>query len=109
MAGRVMKYEILDQSGNVTNRIVADESFVEQHYPGRHRLINDSADQDAEAASGVRQVRDRFLSECDWVVIMHTEKGTNIPAQWELYRQSLRDITAQEGFPHNVTWPTKPE
>jgi hypothetical protein len=104
-----MKYEILDQSGNVVNRIISGESFVEQHYPGQYRLIDDSAEQDAEAASGVRQVRDRFLSECDWVVIMHTEKGTNIPAQWELYRQSLRDITAQAGFPHSITWPTKPE
>jgi hypothetical protein len=25
------------------------------------------------------------------------------------YRQALRDITAQAGFPTNVTWPTKPE
>jgi hypothetical protein len=25
------------------------------------------------------------------------------------YRQALRDITLQPGFPHNVTWPTKPE
>jgi len=27
---------------------------------------------------------------------------------WISYRQALRDITEQEGFPHNVTWPTKP-
>jgi hypothetical protein len=25
------------------------------------------------------------------------------------YRQALRDITSQEGFPYDVTWPTKPE
>jgi len=24
------------------------------------------------------------------------------------YRQALRDITTQEGFPHNITWPEKP-
>lgn len=62
-----------------------------------------------EAARNVRSQRDKFLSECDWVIIMHTEKGTNIPAPWEIYRQSLRDITAQSGFPHNVQWPAKPE
>jgi len=39
---------------------------------------------------------------------MHTEKGTNIPAEWELYRQALRDITGQAGFPHQVEWPVKP-
>lgn len=67
------------------------------------------AERASEAATGVRQQRDRLLSECDWIVIMHTEKGTNIPAAWEIYRQSLRDITAQAGFPHNVQWPAKPE
>jgi hypothetical protein len=25
------------------------------------------------------------------------------------YRQALRDITAQSGFPNEVVWPTKPE
>jgi len=49
------------------------------------------------------------LAETDWIVIMHTEKGTNIPAAWEIYRQSLRDITSQPGFPHTINWPTKPE
>lgn len=67
------------------------------------------ADLDATAANSVRQQRDRLLAETDWIVIMHTERGTNIPATWEIYRQSLRDITAQAGFPHNVNWPTKPE
>lgn len=63
---------------------------------------------DDSAAADVRAKRDRLLAECDWVVIMNTEKGTNIPLEWELYRQQLRDITTQDGFPHNVTWPTKP-
>jgi hypothetical protein len=62
-----------------------------------------------EMARSVRSERDYMLQQTDWIVIMHTEKGTNIPAVWEIYRQSLRDITSQPGFPHNVTWPTKPE
>jgi hypothetical protein len=64
---------------------------------------------DATAAKSVRAQRDKLLAETDWIVIMHTEKGTNIPLEWEIYRQSLRDITSQPGFPHNVTWPEKPE
>lgn len=63
---------------------------------------------DDSAGKSVRQQRDKLLSECDWVVIMHTEKGTNIPLAWEVYRQALRDITDQSGFPHSVDWPTKP-
>ena len=63
---------------------------------------------DATAATSVRAQRDNLLAETDWIVIMHTERGTNIPAEWELYRQALRDITGQAGFPHQVEWPVKP-
>ena len=61
-----------------------------------------------DAQRNIRSRRDSLLAECDWVVIMHTEKGTNIQMEWEVYRQALRDITAQAGFPYEVTWPTKP-
>lgn len=66
------------------------------------------ADRDAGLAKKIREERDRKLSDTDWVVVFHTEKGTNIPLQWEIYRQALRDVTTQDGFPHSVTWPEKP-
>jgi hypothetical protein len=28
---------------------------------------------------------------------------------WKIYRQALRDVPNQDGFPQNVIWPTKPE
>ena len=65
---------------------------------------------DATAAKSVRDQRDRPVAECDWIVIMHTERGTNMPAEWELYRQALRDITLHVNFPHLAEddWPAKP-
>ena len=65
---------------------------------------------DADAAAAVRTQRDKLLSDTDWVVVMHTEKGTNIPLEWEVYRQALRDITNHVNFPHlaEEDWPTKP-
>lgn len=57
----------------------------------------------------VREERASLLADTDWIVIYHTEKGTNIPMAWEAYRQALRDITDQPGFPFEVTWPSKPE
>lgn len=62
------------------------------------------------AASNVRTKRDTLLSETDWVVVMHTEKGTNIPLEWETYRQALRDITSHVNFPYleEADWPVKP-
>lgn len=56
-----------------------------------------------------RRLRNRYLSQSDWIVTFHTEKGTAIPQEWLDYRQALRDISMQEGFPFNVIWPTIPE
>lgn len=61
-----------------------------------------------KAEAAVRSHREALLSASDWIVVFHTEKGTNTPLEWEVYRQALRDITAQEGFPHEVIWPVKP-
>lgn len=62
-----------------------------------------------QAERNIRSRRDGLLQQTDWIVIKSYERGQNIPAEWELYRQSLRDITAQAGFPYSVEWPTKPE
>jgi len=67
------------------------------------------AERDAVVAANVREQRTNLLAETDWVVVSHTEKETDIPLEWKVYRQDLRDITEQEGFPHEVTWPTEPE
>ena len=56
----------------------------------------------------VRVVRNRLLAETDWVITMHKEKGTNIPAAWKTYRQALRDITDSATSLDDVTWPEKP-
>jgi hypothetical protein len=61
-----------------------------------------------EAEAAIRRQRDRLLSDTDWIVIKAYERNQNIPAEWELYRQALRDITGQAGFPYDVTWPARP-
>jgi hypothetical protein len=62
----------------------------------------------AQAAANVRADRDRRIAETDWMVIKHLELNENIPGVWEVYRQALRDVPAQAGFPWEVTWPEKP-
>lgn len=61
-----------------------------------------------QAEDSVRAMRGGLLQETDWVVVFHTEQGTNIPLEWETYRQALRNVPEQTGFPYNVVWPTKP-
>lgn len=69
-----------------------------------HKFI----EQYRKGAEYKRKQRDKLLAESDWVVIKAKETGSNIPAKWKNYRQALRDLPQQEGFP-NVEFPSKPE
>ena len=53
----------------------------------------------------IKSRRDALLSETDWYVIRFQETGVEVPANVLTYRQELRDITLQEGYPENVEWP----
>jgi hypothetical protein len=57
-----------------------------------------------EPAMLVRRERDRLLSRTDWWASSDLE----MTEEQKTYRQSLRDITSQAGFPNDVIWPTKP-
>ena len=68
---------------------------------------------DAQAAAGVRGERDMLLvTEVDPIVsnpLRWADMTAEQQSAWTAYRTALLDITDQAGFPHNVTWPTKPE
>lgn len=61
------------------------------------------------AEKNVKDHRDQLLSETDWIVSKSYEQGIAVPLQWANYRQALRDITKQTGFPYQVIWPDKPK
>ena len=63
------------------------------------------AAKDAEQAKSVRDQRNTKLSESDWTQVADAPVDK---AVWATYRQALRDITAQEGFPWTITWPDAP-
>ena len=68
-----------------------------------------TATKNAEAATAARAERDKLIASCDWMAIKAFEGGTTVSTEWATYRQALRDVSAQEGFPNNITWPEKPE
>lgn len=59
-----------------------------------------------DAPDRARGHRDRLLSQSDWTQIADAPVDK---AVWATYRQALRDVPQQAEFPHNITWPTKPE
>lgn len=60
----------------------------------------------AAKAAQVRADRNRRLSETDWTQVLDSPVDRTA---WAAYRDELRSLPEQEGFPHNVVWPTKPE
>ena len=58
------------------------------------------------AAAEVRTERDAKLTQSDWTQVADAPVDK---AAWATYRQALRDIPSQAGFPNEVTWPTEPE
>jgi hypothetical protein len=60
------------------------------------------AQKDAEQAKAVRADRNKRLADSDWTQVADAPVDK---AAWATYRQALRDITNQNGFPWNIQWP----
>jgi hypothetical protein len=80
-----------DDTGNVTSASQHEAAY--------------KAIKDAEQASAVRKSRGDKLADSDWTQVADAPVDK---AVWATYRQALRDITTQEGFPWSVTWPDAP-
>lgn len=57
------------------------------------------------AAADIRTERDAKLTESDWTQVADAPVDQTA---WATYRQALRDIPSQAGFPNEVTWPVEP-
>ena len=59
----------------------------------------------APTAKKARIKRNQLLMESDWTQVADAP----VDAQaWATYRQALRDVPQQVGFPDNITWPAAP-
>jgi hypothetical protein len=61
---------------------------------------------DADQGKAVRADRNKRLADCDWTQLPDSPADHEA---WAAYRQELRDVTAQEGFPWEVVWPEEPQ
>ena len=90
---------LLETGGKILDEVVVKGIVKDDDALAEYQL--------AEKWKQVRQDRDRFLNETDWIVTKAKETNTNIPSAWKTYRQALRDVPSQSD-PDNITWPTKP-
>jgi len=82
----------------VDNNLILDETLLAKSV----KAIDDMK------AEEVRSQRTALLRTTDWMAIRAFESGTAVPSDWATYRQALRDVPAQGGFPNTITWPTEP-
>jgi|GEM_PF-1375005 len=106
-----------DKDGNVTyaydeyvltmpdrdglDKIVTDNTSVWLAY-AKAQEVN-------QLAADVRTQRDKLLSDTDWTQVDDAPISDVDRGSMRQYRQALRDITSQEGFPYNVNFPEKPQ
>jgi hypothetical protein len=93
-------YEIF-KDGTLVNAVIADQAFIDQHY-GEDSGYTYTKRVDVAA---IRTKRNALLAASDWSQVADAPVDQ---AVWATYRQALRDITAQVGFPENVDWPVEP-
>lgn len=58
--------------------------------------------------ANIRSTRNNLLKNTDWTALVDVDLSAEKKSEWVIYRQALRDITAQPN-PFNITWPTAPD
>ena len=107
------RFTLQNAAGESLGELVGDyakyDGLVGTIYEGQEVAhVVDSTPVDAayeEAAKSVRQQRNLLLAESDWTQLADAPVDQ---AAWTTYRQALRDVPAQVGFPEAVVWPVAP-
>lgn len=63
---------------------------------------------DAEQGKAIRDDRNKRLADCDWTQLADSPLDADAKNVWALYRETLRMVPEQTGFPWNVEWPPVP-
>ena len=100
----VDRYEVVEPSSPVQ---VSDDLW-EQGWSVRQMTSDEIASVDFGQESEMRDLRDKALRESDWTQFSDSPLSETDKNSWRLYRNSLRDVPAQSGFPRNIVWPELP-
>lgn len=108
-------WSFYDEAGNFTGRTYRG---TEAHLPSNTPAgcvaregaepLPDSSGSERPPEVLARQRRRHLLNACDWVVTRAAETGQPIAPEWAAYRQALRDVPLQPGFPDAIEWPALP-
>lgn len=97
----IFKHERL-AFGKLTPELMKEFNITEEQYNPEDELT------DEQLASRVRMRRDSMISRTDFYVQPDYPSDPEGLEAVKAYRQALRDIPEQSGFPRNVQWPEMP-
>ena len=88
-----------------------DPVFENDEWVQRWDVVQISAKQremlTRDAAKQVADTRNQLLTASDWVTLPDVALTPSARREWLMYREALRDVTKQPGYPLDVTWPTR--
>lgn len=96
--GKVKKYE-------VTYPYSEENLKIAQRYAYNGEVSVEDIPMTGEEA---RAQRDKLLAETDWTQVLDAPIDATTREAYRAYRQALRDIPEQDGFPEAITWPELP-
>jgi Phage tail assembly chaperone protein len=98
----------LSQDGVSASRTLANGGMESRlvHAIDADELVSALPADPVDLATPARSQRDALLAACDWTQCRDITDAT--VAAWQPYRQSLRDLTKQAGFPTSIVWPVAP-
>jgi hypothetical protein len=82
------------------------QTWVQSDKYTAEELVFHNAKKETDKQQEERNVRNSLLAKSDWTQLADAPVDK---AAWATYRQALRDVTGQEGFPWTITWPEAPQ
>jgi len=99
--GFVVNTIMVDSLDSIPNLVEATEGGIGWSYSDGVFTAPPDTRTDAEKANEIRAERDAKLAETDWTA----STDVTMTAEMTAYRQALRDVPAQSGFPNTIDWP----
>ena len=105
---RFVEAQILPNQFYDGSDFVIEENEVVEYQKVRNKTEQEIIEETQSMWVNVRNRRNQLLNECDWTQLPDSPLTNQKQTEWQIYRQSLRDITQQTN-PFGISWPTPPE
>jgi hypothetical protein len=101
--GTYLREKYYINNGTPVEITAQPESWYEFNYDTKEWVENEEV-----AKERCLEKRKQLLLDSDWTQLPNGPFTSEQQTAWATYRQALRDVTEQAGYPLNVTWPQKP-